>query len=170
MRLYLNSVSCYLVLHFTHSSVSYLWFCADSDFAIKCGGPQITSTEGIVYEMENETLGPATYFVTDTSRWAVSNVGLFTSNNNPEYTRFVSNQFTNTMNSELFQTARLSPSSLRYYGLGLENGFYNITLQFAETAIQDSTTRWESLGRRVFDIYIQVILYLPKYLEIINDR
>jgi len=123
-----------------------------------------------VYERENETLGPASYFVTDTSRWAASNVGLFTNNNNPAFTSFVSNQFTNTMNSELFQTARLSPSSLRYYGLGLENGFYNITLQFAETAIEDSTIRWQSLGRRVFDIYIQVLLYLPKYLEIIDDR
>ncbi|XP_014494245.1 probable LRR receptor-like serine/threonine-protein kinase At1g56130 [Vigna radiata var. radiata] len=134
-----------------------------SDFAIKCGGPQITSTEGITYERENETLGSATYFVTDTSRWAVSNVGLFTGNNNPEYTKFVSNQFTNTMNTELFQTARVSPSSLRYYGLGLENGFYNITLQFAETAILDSAGRWESLGRRVFDIYIQGNLVLKDF-------
>jgi hypothetical protein len=57
----------------------------------------------------------------------------------------------------LFQTARLSASSLRYYGLGLENGFYNITLQFAETTILDSTT-WKSLARRVFDIYIQVFM------------
>ncbi|KAG2396642.1 LRR receptor-like serine/threonine-protein [Vigna angularis] len=67
------------------------------------------------------------------------------------------------MNSELFQTARISPSSLRYYGLGLENGFYNITLQFAETAIQDSATTWESLGRRVFDIYIQGNLVLKDF-------
>ncbi|XP_052733534.1 probable LRR receptor-like serine/threonine-protein kinase At1g56140 isoform X2 [Vigna angularis] len=134
-----------------------------SDFAIKCGGPQITSTEGITYERENETLGSATYFVTDTSRWAVSNVGLFTGNSNPEYTKFVSNQFTNTMNTELFQTARVSPSSLRYYGLGLENGFYNITLQFAETAILDSAGRWESLGRRVFDVYIQGNLVLKDF-------
>jgi hypothetical protein len=117
-----------------------------------------------VYQADNETLGPATYFVTDTSRWAVSNVGLFTGNNNPLYKSFVSNQFTNTLNSELFQTARLSASSLRYYGLGLENGFYNITLQFAETAILDSTT-WKSLGRRVFDIYIQVF----KLLKYHND-
>ncbi|KAG4399458.1 hypothetical protein AAZX31_08G232000 [Glycine max] len=126
-----------------------------SDFAIKCGGNQIRSADGIVYEMDNQTLGPATYFVTDANRWAISNVGLFTGSSNPVYKSFVSNQFTGTVNSELFQTARLSASSLRYYGLGLENGFYNITLQFAETAILDSTRSWESLGRRVFDIYIQ---------------
>ncbi|XP_028752448.1 probable LRR receptor-like serine/threonine-protein kinase At1g56140 isoform X2 [Neltuma alba] len=124
------------------------------NFAIKCGGPSITSSERITYERDNETLGPATYYVTDTTRWAVSNVGLFTGTNNPQYTSFVSNQFTGTVDSELFQTARLSASSLRYYGLGLENGDYNISLYFAETSILDTST-WRSLGRRVFDIYIQ---------------
>uniref|UniRef100_A0A0A9CS15 non-specific serine/threonine protein kinase n=1 Tax=Arundo donax TaxID=35708 RepID=A0A0A9CS15_ARUDO len=48
----------------------------------------------------------------------------------------------------------MSPSSLRYYGLGLENGNYTVVLQFAETAFPDTKT-WQSLGRRVFDIYIQ---------------
>ncbi|KEH19252.1 LRR receptor-like kinase, putative [Medicago truncatula] len=137
-----------------------------SDFAIKCGGPQLT-TDGIVYEKDNETLGPATYFVTDTNRWAVSNVGLFTGNPNPLFQSIGSNEFNGTVNSELLehliwtlqqrvllQTARISASSLRYYGLGLQNGFYNITLQFAETTILDSPT-WKSLGRRIFDIYIQ---------------
>ncbi|KAG5001070.1 hypothetical protein JHK87_022142 [Glycine soja] len=119
------------------------------------GGNQIRSADGIVYEMDNQTLGPATYFVTDANRWAVSNVGLFAGSSNPVYKSFVPNQFAGTVNPELFQTARLSASSLRYYGLGLENGFYNITLQFAETAILDSNRTWESLGRRVFDIYIQ---------------
>ncbi|KAI4323211.1 hypothetical protein L6164_022834 [Bauhinia variegata] len=133
------------------------------NFSIKCGGPQITSTSGVVYERENETLGPAAYFVTDTERWAVSNVGLFTGSNNPQYTSEVFNQFTATLDTELFQKARISASSLRYYGLGLENGNYSITLQFAETAILDSATTWKSLGRRVFDIYIQGNLVLKDF-------
>ncbi|KAH1232867.1 putative LRR receptor-like serine/threonine-protein kinase [Glycine max] len=132
------------------------------DFAMKCGGPQITSSNGVVFEMDNQTLGPATYFVTDTHRWAVSNVGLFTGSNNPQYKITVSNQFTQTVDPELFQTARLSASSLRYYGLGLENGFYNITLQFAETVILDNS-EWKSLGRRIFDIYIQGTLVLKDF-------
>ena len=49
----------------------------DFEFAIKCGGPQITSSNEILYERDNETLGPATYYVVDTERWAVSNVGYF---------------------------------------------------------------------------------------------
>ncbi|KAI4333318.1 hypothetical protein L6164_018146 [Bauhinia variegata] len=133
------------------------------NFAIKCGGPQITSSSGVVYERDNDTLGPATYYVKDTDRWAVSNVGLFTGNNNPQYKSTVTNQFTNTLDSELFQTARLSASSLRYYGLGLENGNYNITLQFAETSILGTATTWKSLGRRVFDIYIQGNLVLKDF-------
>ncbi|GJN09499.1 hypothetical protein PR202_ga27512 [Eleusine coracana subsp. coracana] len=56
--------------------------------------------------------------------------------------------------TELFQTARMSPSSLRYYGIGLENGNYTVDLQFAEFAYPDSQT-WQSTGRRVFDIYVQ---------------
>ncbi|KAL3820918.1 hypothetical protein ACJIZ3_006823 [Penstemon smallii] len=115
-----------------------------SRFAVKCGGPQITSSNRIVYETDDATLG----------RWAVSNVGLPSSSNSPQYRWSSSSQFTNTLDSELFQTARISAGSLRYYGLGLENGNYTVRLQFAETAIQ-STRSWRSVGRRVFDIYIQ---------------
>lgn len=127
----------------------------DSDFGIKCGGPQIRGSSGILFERENETLGPATYFVTGTKRWAVSNAGYFTGSNNPRYQGNTLSQFPNTIDTELFQTQRLSASSLRYYGLGLENGNYTVNLQFAEIAIPNSNT-WQSRGRRVFDIYIQV--------------
>nr|POE72595.1 putative lrr receptor-like serine/threonine-protein kinase [Quercus suber] len=130
----------------------------DYDFATKCGGPQITSSKGIVYERDNETLGPATYYVINTHRWAVSNVGYFSGTNSPTYTSSSSSQFKNTLDPELFQTARISASSLRYCGLVLENGNYTVNLQFAETAFEDRIT-WKSLGRRVFDIYIQGKLF-----------
>ncbi|KAK3425458.1 hypothetical protein EUGRSUZ_F02391 [Eucalyptus grandis] len=123
------------------------------NFAVKCGGPQITSSENIVYEQDNINFGAATYYVTDSQRWAVSNVGYFTGSKNPTYYASSLSQFANTSDSELFQTARVSASSLRYYGLGLENGNYNVTLQFAE--IQVENTGWKHLGRRLFDIYIQ---------------
>ncbi|CAA2993008.1 probable LRR receptor-like serine threonine-kinase At1g56140 [Olea europaea subsp. europaea] len=125
-----------------------------SSFAIKCGGPQIRSSDRIVYEMDNETLGPATHYMISTERWAVSNVGLPTDSNNPEYKTSSSSQFTNTLDSELFQTARISAGSLRYYGLGLENGNYTVRLQFAEIEILGTRT-WRSLGKRVFDVYVQ---------------
>ncbi|KAI3810099.1 hypothetical protein L1987_19708 [Smallanthus sonchifolius] len=121
-----------------------------SSFGINCGGSEITSSDEIVHEQDNETLGAATYYVTSERRWGVSNVG---QRENPAYTTALSRQF-NTLDSALFQTARISAGSLRYYGLGLENGNYTVNLQFAELLIEDGPT-WRSLGRRVFDIYIQ---------------
>ncbi|KAG5526941.1 hypothetical protein RHGRI_028021 [Rhododendron griersonianum] len=125
------------------------------NFSVKCGGPETISRNQIIYERDNETLGPATYYVTSTNRWAVSNVGRFGDNNNSKYTSNSSSQFfAKTSDAELFQTARISPASLRYYGLGLVNGNYTVSLQFAEITILNPKG-WESLGRRVFDIYIQ---------------
>lgn len=130
---------------------------ADANFSIKCGGSEMRNAEGIVYEAENSTLGAASYYVTSTEKWAVSNVGLFSDRSNPSYVDSNLMQVTGTNTPELFQSSRISPGSLRYYGLGLENGPYIVSLEFAETAFKDRDTQtWESLGRRVFDIYIQV--------------
>lgn len=87
-------------------------------------------------------------------KWAVSNVGLFTSKSNVSYVANSLSQFV-SLDSELFQTARVSAGSLRYYGLGLQNGNYSVLLRFAEIEINNGRT-WKSLGRRVFDILIQV--------------
>ena len=115
--------------------------------------------DGILYEAENSTLGPATFQVTSTEKWAISNVGLFAERKAPSYFQGTFSQAIGTNTPELFQTARMSPGSLRYFGLGLENGPYTVTLQFSETGFKDRNTQgWESLGRRVFDIYIQVIM------------
>ncbi|KAK6123874.1 hypothetical protein DH2020_042388 [Rehmannia glutinosa] len=129
-------------------------FIGNSSFAIKCGGPQVRSATGIVHEADNATLGPAAYYVTRARRWAVSNVGLPMNNPNPEFETTYLTYIPNTRDPELFQTARLSAGSLRYYGLGLQNGGYNVSLQFVETKFEN-TMVWKSLGRRVFDIYIQ---------------
>ncbi|KAJ0734100.1 putative non-specific serine/threonine protein kinase [Helianthus annuus] len=122
-----------------------------SDFGINCSGPSITSSNQILHEEENEALGAATYYVSSERRWGVSNVG---QRDNPRYTISSLRQFTGTLDPELFQTARVSAGSLRYYGLGLENGNYTVTLQFAELEIEDGPS-WKSGGRRVFDIYLQ---------------
>ncbi|KAL0696387.1 hypothetical protein Bca4012_063567 [Brassica carinata] len=124
------------------------------NFSVNCGGPDIRSSSGALYEKDEGELGPASSFVSRTQRWAVSNVGLFTGSNSNQYRALSDAPFANTSDSELFQSARLSASSLRYYGLGLENGGYSVTLQFGEIQIQGSDT-WTSLGRRLFDIYVQ---------------
>jgi Leucine-rich repeat (LRR) protein len=125
-----------------------------SGFAINCGGQQETSAIGVVYEQENETLNAASFYVSNTQNWGVSDTGYYMDSNNPTYIATSQSQFTKTLDSELYQTARLSPSSLRYYGLGLENGPYAVNLQFAETMFVDSPS-WKSVGRRIFDVYVQ---------------
>ncbi|GFP92738.1 probable LRR receptor-like serine/threonine-protein kinase at1g56140 [Phtheirospermum japonicum] len=106
-----------------------------SSFAINSGGRPIGSSDQTPYESDNETLGPATYYVTNFGRWGVSNVGLPADSASPQYQTSSQSQFTNTLDSELFRDARISAGSLRYYGLGLENGNYTVRLQFAETQI-----------------------------------
>ncbi|KAM3336750.1 hypothetical protein P3S68_032450 [Capsicum galapagoense] len=133
-----------------------------SSFAIKCGGPPIRSSDQTSYERDSEALGPATYFMTSTGRWAVSNAGLHSDCPNQSFTNFTSFQITNTLDSQLFQTARISAGSLRYYGLGLENGNYTVTLQFAESEILNPPT-WPTVGRRVFDVYVQGIRELKDF-------
>ncbi|XWS16076.1 hypothetical protein CRYUN_Cryun34aG0054500 [Craigia yunnanensis] len=126
-----------------------------ANFSIKCGGPQMISN-GIIYEADNRTLGAAAFNVTSTQKWAVSNVGLFADRQNQHYVQNTLTQVRSTNTPELYQTARLSPGSLRYYGLGLENGSYTVNLFFAETGFPDRTSQsWRSLARRVFDVYIQ---------------
>ncbi|OMO70509.1 hypothetical protein CCACVL1_18870 [Corchorus capsularis] len=126
-----------------------------ANFSIKCGGPQMIF-DGIVFEAENEALGSATFRVTTTQKWAVSNAGLFADRQDPQFVENTLVQVTSTNTPELYQTSRLSPGSLRYYGLGLENGPYTVNLYFAETGFPSrSTQTWQSLARRVFDVYVQ---------------
>ncbi|KAL4554464.1 hypothetical protein LXL04_039294 [Taraxacum kok-saghyz] len=134
-----------------------------SNFGINCGGPQITSSSQIVHEQDNKPLGPSTYYLNPERRWAVSNVGRRDIlRNNTESTKrqfnntlaSTSRKFTNAIDSQLFQTTRISTGSLRYYVFALENGNYTLKLHFAEVVIEDGPT-WKSLARRIFDIYIQ---------------
>ena len=56
---------------------------------------------------------------------------------------------------KLYMDARLSPLSLAYYGFCLKNKTYRVNLDFAEIMFTDDKT-YSSLGKRVFDVYIQV--------------
>ncbi|CAL9017149.1 unnamed protein product [Prunus brigantina] len=130
--------------------------CTDTNFSNKCGGPQMRGNDGLLYEAEDSALGPATFNVTSTQKWAVSNGG-FSDNLNQSFVETTLKQVSSAdLTPELFETSRVSPGSLRYYGLGLQNGPYTVTLQFAETVFASRDTQTsQSLGRRVFDIDIQ---------------
>ena len=114
------------------------------------------SSSGINFDDDSEKLGAASMYANSSYQWAVSNTGIFISNpNGPIYIAKTDTQITKNLDSELYKTARISPSSLRYYGLGLKNGKYVVELHFAEITMDD-TQSWKGLGRRLFDIYIQV--------------
>ncbi|KAH9747511.1 putative LRR receptor-like serine/threonine-protein kinase [Citrus sinensis] len=109
----------------------FVFAIADANFSIKCGGPQMRA-DNIVYEADNSSLSASSYVVTSTEKWAVSNVGLFNEKENPAYVLNTLAQMTGTRTPELYQTSRITPGSLRYYGLGLENGPYKGTLRWKD--------------------------------------
>ncbi|EEC83075.1 hypothetical protein OsI_28198 [Oryza sativa Indica Group] len=127
----------------------------DYSFAVDCGSNRsIRVSDNTMYELDSTNLGDSSYYVTSQTRWGVSNVGKLFQAPNDSKIIHSGEKIQNAVDSELFQTARMSPSSLRYYGLGLENGNYTVLLKFAELGFPDTPT-WQSLGRRLFDIYIQ---------------
>ncbi|KAM0872966.1 hypothetical protein ACQ4PT_038413 [Festuca glaucescens] len=144
-----------------HDTPCFLGSPESSSFAVDSGSVRsISGSDGPMYEPDDASLGPASYYVaasyyvTGAPTWGVSNVGRFMDASNGSYIIYSSQQFQNTLDSELFLNARMSPSSLRYFGIGLENGNYTVTLQFAEFDFPDAES-WKSRGRRVFDIYVQ---------------
>ncbi|XP_076884411.1 uncharacterized protein LOC143533543 [Bidens hawaiensis] len=125
-----------------------------SSLAIKCGGPAM-SVDNILFDPENDTtLGPAAFKLYQ-DKWAVSNGGIAIDRRDPTFIISTSMLVNNTRYPELFRTSRMSPNSLRYYGLGLVNGPYTVKLFFAETVFDLNNNSWTGHGRRVFDIYIQ---------------
>jgi hypothetical protein len=58
---------------------------------------------------------------------------------------------------ELYMNARRSPLSLTYYARCLANGNYTVKLHFAKIIFRDNSSFY-SVGRRMFDVYIQVMV------------
>ncbi|PKI54258.1 hypothetical protein CRG98_025318, partial [Punica granatum] len=108
--------------------------------------------EGNEY-VEDTSRGTASSFITFGEKWAYSSTGSYIGTDNLPST--VNNPFSlNVTDSELYQTARVVPNSLKYYGLCMMPGSYKVRLHFAEIQYSDDKT-FSSLGRRYFDISIQ---------------
>ncbi|KAL8131842.1 putative LRR receptor-like serine/threonine-protein kinase At1g53440 isoform X2 [Apium graveolens] len=144
--------------HSSSTSNSTLW-CLKKDLPcpgtaqyhslfINCGGPKVES-EGREYEADLTPEGPS-YFNPTPYRWASSSSGVHIYNDKSNFTAINSN----VTGEEYFQTARLSPSSLKYYGLCLQKGSYKVRLHFAEIQFSDDAT-FHGIGRRIFDVSIQ---------------
>ncbi|KAM1496707.1 hypothetical protein ACFXTO_031280 [Malus domestica] len=132
-----------------------------SSFHINCGGKEVT-IENTTYEGDTFSDGPSSFYQSRTN-WALSSTGYFPDDDRPYDTFIWPNETRLDMaNPQLYMNARLSPISLTYFGFCLQNRKYTVNLHFAELMFRSGNT-YKSLGRRVFDIYIQDIQVLPDF-------
>ncbi|KAK4492962.1 hypothetical protein RD792_000289 [Penstemon davidsonii] len=129
---------------------------------INCGGREVASNGDTPYR-DDRSSGGASSFFRSQSNWAFSSTGHFLDDDRPTDSYIWSNS-SNIIgqNTQLYMDARLSPLSLTYYGFCLQNGNYTVNLHFAEIMFTDDRT-YSSLGRRIFDVYIQGELVLKDF-------
>ena len=144
-----------------------IWYCFYVDWYsvhINCGG-QETTIGNIKYEADVDPAGAAKY-VRAREYWGFSSSGRFWALTTSAKHYIANNVSILKMNeSALYTSARLSPLSITYYVRCLANGPYKLKLHFAEIVIRDNRSFY-SLGRRIFDIYVQVFCQIYFYLYI----
>ncbi|XP_019190167.1 PREDICTED: probable leucine-rich repeat receptor-like serine/threonine-protein kinase At3g14840 [Ipomoea nil] len=122
-------------------------------FHINCGGGNVLVGD-TTYEADEDSRGFAK-FVSNRENWVTSSTGNFWDKNKTVEVFTTTNiSVIKGNDSEIYKTARLSPLSMTYYGRCLANGNYTVKLHFAEIVLRDNRS-FQSLGRRIFDVYIQ---------------
>jgi hypothetical protein len=90
------------------------------------------------------------------SNWGFSNTGDFMDDDGESPGYILRSNFSYLPMDTVYSTARRAAISLTYYGYCLENGMYTVKLDFAEIQFTDDES-YRRVGKRFFDIYIQVI-------------
>ncbi|XP_059453465.1 probable leucine-rich repeat receptor-like serine/threonine-protein kinase At3g14840 [Corylus avellana] len=122
---------------------------------INCGGEAVTINGTTSYDADTDLGGPSKFYWPSSQNWAFSSTGHFMDDfHSIDKLIFTNSSRLSMTNPELFMNARLSPLSLTYYSFCLGNGNYKVNLHFAEIVFTDDKT-YSSLGRRIFNIYIQ---------------
>ncbi|KAM1005282.1 hypothetical protein ACFX2C_005384 [Malus domestica] len=118
---------------------------------INCGGEE-TTVLGNIYDQDNDT-SPS--YTSPNKNWAYSLSGdwLVPNSNGSDYIKSTTRGVSIT-EAPLYEKARLSAVSLKYYAFCLRKGNYTVTLYFKEVVYIDDAN-YTSLRKRVFDIYIQ---------------
>ena len=123
---------------------------ADYSLFINCGGEK-KNFEGNEYEQDIIPDGRS-QFSSIFEEWGYSSTGVFMGEDDTPYRA----QNTFSLNvTGIYETARVAPLSLKYYGLCLRKGSYKVKLHFAEIMFSNDQT-FSSLGRRIFNVSIQV--------------
>lgn len=99
--------------------------------------------------------GTATYYYSSSDYWGFSSTGDFMDDFESQNIRYTISLPSSNL-PELYSTARISPLSLTYFHNCMENGNYTVNLHFSEIKFTNDNT-YTSLGKRIFDIYVQVI-------------
>ncbi|KAK4347286.1 hypothetical protein RND71_033625 [Anisodus tanguticus] len=137
--------------------------CSEEKYSlhINCGGHKVI-IGNTTYEADEDSAGAAK-FVHWKGNWGSSSTGHFWGRN-VTLDNYKANNLSSIKGdqSQLYMTARLSPLSLTYFARCLANGSYTLTLHFAEIVYRDNRS-FQSLGRRVFDVYIQDELKLKDF-------
>nr|AMM43059.1 LRR-RLK [Vernicia montana] len=157
-----------------HSCLKQNFPCSSSNkkyysLHINCGGKEIIASGNTTYQADLEPRGASMFY--SSQSWAFSSTGNFLDNDieADSYIQMNTSAISNVsaLDAQLYTTARTSPLSLTYYGLCLINGNYTVKLHFAEIVfINDSSLN--SLGKRIFDVYIQEKLVLKDF-NIVED-
>lgn len=128
---------------------------AHDNLYINCGGEAIESGS-TSYEGDSDEGSPAKFYQSPTN-WAFSSTGFYQEAKDLQSPYIIKNvsRLDVNENQQLYLDARLSPLSLTYYAYCLVNGSYNVSLHFAEIMFS-ADRNYSSLGRRVFDVHIQV--------------
>ncbi|TQE02461.1 hypothetical protein C1H46_011869 [Malus baccata] len=118
---------------------------------INCGGEE-TTVLGNKYDQDNDT---SLYYTSPMENWAYSLSGDFGAekSNASDYIKNMTCGISVT-EALLYEKARLSPQSLKYYAFCLLKGGYNVTLYFNEIVYVNDAD-YTSLRKRIFDVYIQ---------------
>nr|POF05791.1 putative lrr receptor-like serine/threonine-protein kinase [Quercus suber] len=110
-----------------------------SSFSIKCGGMEQTSSSGIKFDNDSESLGAASLYTNSNDQWAVSNTGNFISNpNGPQY-------MNGKYNVELHFAEITMDDSQSWKGLGRR--LFDIYIQ-GERVVQDFNIQKEAGGSK----------------------
>jgi interleukin-1 receptor-associated kinase 1 len=128
-------------------------FLAGNSLFINSGGEEVDDGKN---HYHNDT-SLSSFNLSPSEDWAYSYAGdyLWAKVNASTLVRNLTCEITNSK-ANIDNNFRLAPVSLTYYGLCLRKGKYIVTLHFAE-ALYSKSEDYSTSGKRVFDIYIQVI-------------
>ena len=147
---YINHIAKNIVVH-----LIYLLFMLSAFYGlhINCGGNELT-INGTKYDADTSD---RPIFYDSRNGWVSSNTGNFLDDDRSpkEVTLWTNTSELKIAEPRLYTHDRLSAISLTYYALCLGEGNYTVNLHFAEIMFSDNET-YGSLGRRFFDIYVQV--------------